>query len=164
MDHSIMFRDVIIEIYLKWLFSADIVLACFVFSEHGFVGYSEELLWTNTLPDYTAGENFFTVFGVFFPAATGDHLWLEKCAKDFINYRVTSYLRFVIMVKLSVKRCLFVFYFTESLVSVLYNGQQVICHRTFRFLCNMTSSVCRREQTEAGAERPVKITCLVGVL
>lgn len=39
--------------------------------EHGFVGYSEELLWTNTLPDYTAGETFFTVFGVFFPAATG---------------------------------------------------------------------------------------------
>ncbi|TSK92902.1 Solute carrier family 12 member 8 [Bagarius yarrelli] len=39
--------------------------------EHGFVGYSEEVLWTNTLPDYTAGETFFTVFGVFFPAATG---------------------------------------------------------------------------------------------
>uniref|UniRef100_A0A4W4FGA3 Amino acid permease/ SLC12A domain-containing protein n=1 Tax=Electrophorus electricus TaxID=8005 RepID=A0A4W4FGA3_ELEEL len=40
-------------------------------SEHGFIGYSEELLWKNTLPDYTAGETFFTVFGVFFPAATG---------------------------------------------------------------------------------------------
>ncbi|KAI5628083.1 solute carrier family 12 member 8 isoform X1, partial [Silurus asotus] len=39
--------------------------------EHGFVGYSEELLWTNILPEYTAGETFFTVFGVFFPAATG---------------------------------------------------------------------------------------------
>ncbi|XP_060732776.1 solute carrier family 12 member 8 [Tachysurus vachellii] len=39
--------------------------------EHGFVGYSEELLWRNILPDYTAGETFFTVFGVFFPAATG---------------------------------------------------------------------------------------------
>ncbi|XP_051997760.1 solute carrier family 12 member 8 isoform X3 [Xyrauchen texanus] len=39
--------------------------------EHGFVGYSEELLHKNTLPDYTAGETFFTVFGVFFPAATG---------------------------------------------------------------------------------------------
>ncbi|XP_076858521.1 solute carrier family 12 member 8 [Brachyhypopomus gauderio] len=39
--------------------------------EHGFIGYSEELLWRNTLPDYTAGETFFTVFGVFFPAATG---------------------------------------------------------------------------------------------
>ncbi|XP_036424909.1 solute carrier family 12 member 8 isoform X2 [Colossoma macropomum] len=39
--------------------------------EHGFVGYSEELLGTNTLPDYTPGETFFTVFGVFFPAATG---------------------------------------------------------------------------------------------
>lgn len=39
--------------------------------EHGFVGYSEELLQSNSLPDYSPGENFFTVFGVFFPAATG---------------------------------------------------------------------------------------------
>ncbi|XP_031446523.1 solute carrier family 12 member 8 [Phasianus colchicus] len=39
--------------------------------EHGFVGYSEELLFNNTLPDYSQGESFFTVFGVFFPAATG---------------------------------------------------------------------------------------------
>ncbi|KAJ8388416.1 hypothetical protein AAFF_G00134420 [Aldrovandia affinis] len=39
--------------------------------EHGFVGYSEELLQKNSLPDYTPGETFFTVFGVFFPAATG---------------------------------------------------------------------------------------------
>ncbi|XP_036401195.1 solute carrier family 12 member 8 isoform X2 [Megalops cyprinoides] len=38
---------------------------------HGFVGYSEELLQQNSLPDYTPGETFFTVFGVFFPAATG---------------------------------------------------------------------------------------------
>uniref|UniRef100_A0A8C8SNK0 Solute carrier family 12 member 8 n=1 Tax=Pelusios castaneus TaxID=367368 RepID=A0A8C8SNK0_9SAUR len=39
--------------------------------EHGFVGYSEELMFNNTLPDYSLGESFFTVFGVFFPAATG---------------------------------------------------------------------------------------------
>ncbi|NXB02641.1 S12A8 protein, partial [Cnemophilus loriae] len=39
--------------------------------EHGFVGYSEELMFNNTLPDYSQGESFFTVFGVFFPAATG---------------------------------------------------------------------------------------------
>ncbi|KAJ8012928.1 hypothetical protein DPEC_G00047980 [Dallia pectoralis] len=39
--------------------------------DHGFVGYSEELLHNNTLPDDKAGEGFFTVFGVFFPAATG---------------------------------------------------------------------------------------------
>ncbi|NXW62369.1 S12A8 protein, partial [Eurystomus gularis] len=39
--------------------------------EHGFVGYSEELMLNNTLPDYSQGESFFTVFGVFFPAATG---------------------------------------------------------------------------------------------
>ncbi|PKU44275.1 hypothetical protein llap_5424 [Limosa lapponica baueri] len=42
-----------------------------VCSEHGFVGYSEELMFNNTLPDYSQGESFFTVFGVFFPAATG---------------------------------------------------------------------------------------------
>ncbi|XP_004391973.1 PREDICTED: solute carrier family 12 member 8 isoform X2 [Odobenus rosmarus divergens] len=39
--------------------------------ELGFVGYSPELLRNNTLPDYSPGESFFTVFGVFFPAATG---------------------------------------------------------------------------------------------
>ncbi|XP_043849444.1 solute carrier family 12 member 8 [Dromiciops gliroides] len=39
--------------------------------EHGFVGYTPELLQNNTLPDYSPGESFFTVFGVFFPAATG---------------------------------------------------------------------------------------------
>ncbi|NXA17800.1 S12A8 protein, partial [Ibidorhyncha struthersii] len=39
--------------------------------EHGFVGYTEELMFNNTLPDYSQGESFFTVFGVFFPAATG---------------------------------------------------------------------------------------------
>uniref|UniRef100_A0A3Q3BQF7 Solute carrier family 12 member 8 n=1 Tax=Kryptolebias marmoratus TaxID=37003 RepID=A0A3Q3BQF7_KRYMA len=39
--------------------------------EHGFIGYSAELLSSNTIPNYSPGENFFTVFGVFFPAATG---------------------------------------------------------------------------------------------
>ncbi|KAM9696369.1 solute carrier family 12 member 8 isoform 3-T4 [Dama dama] len=39
--------------------------------DHGFIGYSPELLQNNTLPDYSPGESFFTVFGVFFPAATG---------------------------------------------------------------------------------------------
>ncbi|KAM9710828.1 solute carrier family 12 member 8 [Menidia menidia] len=38
---------------------------------HGFIGYSAGLLSSNTMPDFTPGENFFTVFGVFFPAATG---------------------------------------------------------------------------------------------
>lgn len=38
---------------------------------HGFIGYTSSLLISNTLPDYTEGESFFTVFGVFFPAATG---------------------------------------------------------------------------------------------
>lgn len=40
--------------------------------EHGFIGYSSWLLGSNSLPDYSPGENFFTVFGVFFPAATGE--------------------------------------------------------------------------------------------
>uniref|UniRef100_S4S000 Solute carrier family 12 member 8 n=1 Tax=Petromyzon marinus TaxID=7757 RepID=S4S000_PETMA len=40
-------------------------------AENGFVGYTEELLKNNTFPDYTPGESFFTVFGVFFPTATG---------------------------------------------------------------------------------------------
>ncbi|XP_028249469.1 solute carrier family 12 member 8 [Parambassis ranga] len=39
--------------------------------DHGFIGYSAGLLSSNTMPDYSPGENFFTVFGVFFPAATG---------------------------------------------------------------------------------------------
>ncbi|TNN52808.1 Solute carrier family 12 member 8 [Liparis tanakae] len=39
--------------------------------ENGFIGYSAGLLSSNTMPDYTTGETFFTVFGVFFPAATG---------------------------------------------------------------------------------------------
>uniref|UniRef100_V9KDV4 Solute carrier family 12 member 8 n=2 Tax=Callorhinchus milii TaxID=7868 RepID=V9KDV4_CALMI len=39
--------------------------------DYGFVGYSEELLRNNTLPDYSPEESFFTVFGVFFPTATG---------------------------------------------------------------------------------------------
>eukprot|EP00064_Thunnus_orientalis_P008528 superscaffoldBa00001020_g8551 len=39
--------------------------------EHGFIGYSPGLLSSNVMPDYSPGENFFTVFGVFFPAATG---------------------------------------------------------------------------------------------
>ncbi|XP_054644226.1 solute carrier family 12 member 8 isoform X3 [Dunckerocampus dactyliophorus] len=39
--------------------------------EHGFIGYSVGVLSHNTLPDYSPDENFFTVFGVFFPAATG---------------------------------------------------------------------------------------------
>ncbi|XP_037096326.1 solute carrier family 12 member 8 [Syngnathus acus] len=39
--------------------------------EHGFIGYSVGLLSHNLLPDYSPGEHFFTIFGVFFPAATG---------------------------------------------------------------------------------------------
>ncbi|XP_078260706.1 solute carrier family 12 member 8 [Rhinoraja longicauda] len=39
--------------------------------DFGFVGYSEEVLMNNTFPNYSPEETFFTVFGVFFPTATG---------------------------------------------------------------------------------------------
>lgn len=50
----------------------DLCAAALPLPEHGFVGYSSWLLGTNSMPDYSPGENFFTVFGVFFPAATGE--------------------------------------------------------------------------------------------
>jgi len=43
---------------------------CFVVA-NGFVGYSTVILSNNTNADYASGESFFTVFGVFFPTATG---------------------------------------------------------------------------------------------
>ncbi|XP_051875233.1 solute carrier family 12 member 8 isoform X2 [Pristis pectinata] len=39
--------------------------------DFGFVGYTEEVLANNTFPNYSPEESFFTVFGVFFPTATG---------------------------------------------------------------------------------------------
>uniref|UniRef100_UPI00358EE4CA solute carrier family 12 member 8-like isoform X3 n=1 Tax=Myxine glutinosa TaxID=7769 RepID=UPI00358EE4CA len=39
--------------------------------ENGFVGYSEKLLRNNTFPEYLPEQSFFTVFGIFFPTATG---------------------------------------------------------------------------------------------
>eukprot|EP00057_Strongylocentrotus_purpuratus_P034863 XP_796834.3 PREDICTED: solute carrier family 12 member 8 isoform X2 [Strongylocentrotus purpuratus] len=38
---------------------------------NGFLGYNREAFHNNTGADYKEGENFFTVFGVFFPTATG---------------------------------------------------------------------------------------------
>ncbi|XP_010127716.1 PREDICTED: solute carrier family 12 member 8 [Chlamydotis macqueenii] len=60
-------------LFLLAVSTLDFVIGSFTHldPEHGFVGYSEELLFNNTLPDYSQGESFFTVFGVFFPAATG---------------------------------------------------------------------------------------------
>ncbi|XP_042303050.1 solute carrier family 12 member 8 isoform X2 [Sceloporus undulatus] len=60
-------------LFLLAVSTLDFVIGSFTHldPEHGFVGYSEELLLNNTLPDYSPGESFFTVFGVFFPAATG---------------------------------------------------------------------------------------------
>ena len=40
-------------------------------ADNGFVGYSSHTFKNNTGADYMSGETFFTVFGVFFPTATG---------------------------------------------------------------------------------------------
>ncbi|XP_053143559.1 solute carrier family 12 member 8 isoform X2 [Hemicordylus capensis] len=60
-------------LFLLAVSTLDFVIGSFTHldPEHGFVGYSKELMLNNTLPDYSSGESFFTVFGVFFPAATG---------------------------------------------------------------------------------------------
>ncbi|NXA15039.1 S12A8 protein, partial [Sapayoa aenigma] len=60
-------------LFLLAVSTLDFVIGSFTHldPDHGFVGYSEELMLNNTLPDYSQGESFFTVFGVFFPAATG---------------------------------------------------------------------------------------------
>ncbi|XP_018430923.1 PREDICTED: solute carrier family 12 member 8, partial [Nanorana parkeri] len=60
-------------LFLLAVSTLDFVIGSFTHLDpgHGFVGYSEDLLRNNTFPDYSAGETFFTVFGVFFPAATG---------------------------------------------------------------------------------------------
>ncbi|NXT50176.1 S12A8 protein, partial [Pluvianellus socialis] len=60
-------------LFLLAVSTLDFVIGSFTHldPEHGFVGYSKELMFNNTLPDYSQGESFFTVFGVFFPAATG---------------------------------------------------------------------------------------------
>nr|XP_055115819.1 solute carrier family 12 member 8 isoform X1 [Symphalangus syndactylus]XP_055115821.1 solute carrier family 12 member 8 isoform X1 [Symphalangus syndactylus] len=60
-------------LFLLAVSTLDFVVGSFTHLDpaHGFIGYSPELLQNNTLPDYSPGESFFTVFGVFFPAATG---------------------------------------------------------------------------------------------
>ncbi|XP_019378103.1 PREDICTED: solute carrier family 12 member 8 [Gavialis gangeticus] len=60
-------------LFLLAVSTLDFVIGSFTHldPEHGFVGYSKELMFNNTLPEYSPGESFFTVFGVFFPAATG---------------------------------------------------------------------------------------------
>lgn len=48
---------------------------CFVFavslSAAGFTGYRTENMEKNAPPKFSEGQNFFSVFGVFFPSATG---------------------------------------------------------------------------------------------
>lgn len=43
----------------------------FHLTDHGVMGYSINNLQNNTGPQYSEGNTFFTVFGVFFPTATG---------------------------------------------------------------------------------------------
>uniref|UniRef100_H2ZMB6 Amino acid permease/ SLC12A domain-containing protein n=1 Tax=Ciona savignyi TaxID=51511 RepID=H2ZMB6_CIOSA len=52
---------------------SDFIIGTFVHTDpvNGFVGYSSEVLHNNTGPSFQVGETFFTVFGVFFPTATG---------------------------------------------------------------------------------------------
>ncbi|XP_055668826.1 solute carrier family 12 member 8 isoform X1 [Falco peregrinus] len=66
-------RFQLLLLFLLAVSTLDFVIGSFTHldPEHGFVGYSEELMFNNTLPNYSQGESFFTVFGVFFPAATG---------------------------------------------------------------------------------------------
>ena len=42
-----------------------------MFIADGFLGYNTVTLTNNTQAEYQEGETFFTVFGVFFPTATG---------------------------------------------------------------------------------------------
>ncbi|CAD5110686.1 DgyrCDS61 [Dimorphilus gyrociliatus] len=51
----------------------DFLVGSFVHTDpdHGFIGYDSSTLANNTHPGYLPGETFFTVFGVFFPTATG---------------------------------------------------------------------------------------------
>jgi len=45
---------------------------CFVvFLAAGFTGYRSENMENNAPPKFSDGQNFFSVFGVFFPSATG---------------------------------------------------------------------------------------------
>lgn len=43
----------------------------FLNKAHGVDGYYSYHFWNNSKPAYTKGENWFTVFGVFFPTVTG---------------------------------------------------------------------------------------------
>lgn len=51
----------------------DFLVGSFVHTDpdNGFIGYDSSTLANNTHPGYLPGETFFTVFGVFFPTATG---------------------------------------------------------------------------------------------
>lgn len=59
-----------LSVFYNSQLSGNTVLLMF-FSASGFVGYSSEVLANNTDQDYSPGESFFTVFGVYFPTATG---------------------------------------------------------------------------------------------
>nr|CAB3266104.1 solute carrier family 12 member 8-like [Phallusia mammillata] len=53
--------------------TSDFIVGTFVHTnpDAGFIGYSSALMYNNSYPMLQEGETFFTVFGVFFPTATG---------------------------------------------------------------------------------------------
>lgn len=58
-------------IVLSLLHPACIMATPFTFAESGFIGYKEVNFVNNSGPDFIDGENFFTIFGLFFATVTG---------------------------------------------------------------------------------------------
>jgi potassium/chloride transporter 8 len=46
-------------------------MSSFKLAENGFLGWKAEIFVNNTFPDFQEDNNWFTVFGVFFPTVTG---------------------------------------------------------------------------------------------
>ncbi|XP_063680874.1 solute carrier family 12 member 2-like isoform X2 [Bolinopsis microptera] len=65
----------IVLLFLLMAAMINFIVGTFIRSDaktaEGFYGYNVEILKFNMMPHYQEGENFFTVFSVFFPAATG---------------------------------------------------------------------------------------------
>uniref|UniRef100_T1JEV4 Bumetanide-sensitive sodium-(Potassium)-chloride cotransporter n=1 Tax=Strigamia maritima TaxID=126957 RepID=T1JEV4_STRMM len=69
-------RAQIVLLIILILAMADFIIGSFIppsdeEKAKGFLGYDVDIVKTNFLSDYRDGEDFFTVFSVFFPAATG---------------------------------------------------------------------------------------------
>ena len=70
-------RAQVILLVILMISIIDVVIGSFIgpqnmkIENQGFTGYKSQIFETNFSPDYTGKESFFTVFAVFFPAATG---------------------------------------------------------------------------------------------